>query len=214
MNENSSKQVLLSILGIAVLVVAVVGVSFAFFSYSKTGTTNNVITTGSISFSFDEAEQGITLVDQFPQTDAGNNETFDFKVSGNLPTTSSAVTYTVTAIAGETAAGKEAANRLADSEVNVKVIANGGGSVTGNYATGAAAVNSASGFQIASGTIAADGSLHEHTYSMTMWVNDTVTISDTNTEADYCASTEGCTGGRKVYSDMYYSLRVKVDAND
>ena len=37
MNGNSSKQVLLSVLGIAILVVAVVGVSFAFFSYTKTG---------------------------------------------------------------------------------------------------------------------------------------------------------------------------------
>ena len=48
MNGNSSKQVLLSVLGIAILVVAVVGVSFAFFSYTKTGTQNNVLTTGEI----------------------------------------------------------------------------------------------------------------------------------------------------------------------
>ena len=213
MNENSSKQVLLSILGIAVLAVAVVGVSFAFFSYSKTGTTNNVITTGSISFSFSEAEQGITLVDEFPQTYAGDNDTFEFKVSGNLPATSAAVSYTVTAVAGETAAGKQAANRLADSEVHVKVTATGGGNVTGNYATGAAAGNSATGFQIASGTIAANGTAQEHAYSMTMWVNNTVTISDTDTSKTYCASTAECQGSRKVYSDMYYSLKVNVQAN-
>ena len=35
MKENNSKQVLLSVLGVAILVVAVVGVSFAAFSYSK-----------------------------------------------------------------------------------------------------------------------------------------------------------------------------------
>ena len=52
MNENSSKQVLLSVLGIAVLVVAVVGVSFAFFTYSKTGEKNNTLTTGNIFFNF------------------------------------------------------------------------------------------------------------------------------------------------------------------
>ena len=36
-NNNSSKQILLSVLGVAILVVAVVGISFAAFSYSKTG---------------------------------------------------------------------------------------------------------------------------------------------------------------------------------
>ena len=54
MNNNSSKQILLSVIGVAILVIAVVGVSFAFFSYSKTGETNNVITTGSISFAYNE----------------------------------------------------------------------------------------------------------------------------------------------------------------
>ena len=65
MNGNSSKQVLLSVLGIAVLVVAVVGVSFAFFTYSKNGTNNNTLTTGSIFFNFIEGN-AINLTNQFP----------------------------------------------------------------------------------------------------------------------------------------------------
>ena len=56
--ENNSKQAVLSIVGIAVLVIAVVGVSFAFFTYSKEGTTNNVITTGSIAFEITETSNG------------------------------------------------------------------------------------------------------------------------------------------------------------
>ena len=35
MENNNSKQMILSILGVVILVVAVVGVSFAAFSYSK-----------------------------------------------------------------------------------------------------------------------------------------------------------------------------------
>jgi len=208
--ENNSKQAVLSIVGIAILVIAVVGVSFAFFSYSKTGTTNNVITTGSISFTYNEVNN-ITLTDQFPQsTDEGKkNDEFNFNITGNLPATSSAVNYTVTAVAGDTMTGK---TRMADSEISVIVTATGGGVVTGNYATGAAAGNSATGFQIASGTIAADGTTHTHSYAMTMWVNETVSVSDTNTEATYCASEEECAGGRDVYSDMYYSLKVNVEA--
>ena len=60
MENNNSKQVLFAIIGIAVLVVAVVGVSFAFFTYSRTGKTNNVITTGKLVFNFggDDEDQG------------------------------------------------------------------------------------------------------------------------------------------------------------
>ena len=69
MNENSSKQVLLSVIGIAVLVVAVVGVSFAFFTYSKGGTKNNTLTTGSIFFDFTDGN-AINLTNQFPMADS------------------------------------------------------------------------------------------------------------------------------------------------
>ena len=40
MENSNSKQVLLSMIGIAILIIAVVGVSFAFFTYSKTGEKN------------------------------------------------------------------------------------------------------------------------------------------------------------------------------
>ncbi len=66
-NNNSSKQVLLSIVGIAILVIAVVGVSFAFFTYSKTGE-NQLLTTGTIFFQFTDGDS-IKLVNQFPLPD-------------------------------------------------------------------------------------------------------------------------------------------------
>jgi len=65
MNGNSSKQVLLSVLGIAILVVAVVGVSFAFFSYTKTGNSNNTIRTGQIYTYLTEGDN-IQLVNALP----------------------------------------------------------------------------------------------------------------------------------------------------
>lgn len=208
--ENNSKTAVLSIVGIAILVIAVVGVSFAFFSYSKTGTTNNVITTGSISFAYQE-ENNISLTNQFPQTteDGSQNDAFSFSVTGKIPSTADAVAYTVTAIKGNDMDEKI---RLADSEIDVKVTATGGGVVSGSYATGATAGTSLTGFQIASGTIDATGSEIIHNYTMTMWVNESVTISDTDATATYCASSSQCQGGRSVYSDMYYSLKVNVSA--
>lgn len=209
--ENNSKQAILSIVGIAVLVIAVVGVSFAFFTYSKQGTTNNVITTGSIAFEFTETTNGLTLTNQFPQTveEGKTNDTFDFKVTGNIPATMSPIAYTVYAVPGDAVADK---TRMKNSEIDFYLTTTGG-TVATAYATGAPVGDTidTTGLQIASGTIPASGSAVEHSYSMTMWVNDTVTISDTDTTKTYRASATGA-GDRAVYSDLFYSFKVKVDA--
>jgi hypothetical protein len=66
MNQsNSSKQVLLSVIGVAILVVAVVGVSFAFFNYTRTGAANTV-TTGQILFNSSQTQ--INVLNAFPMS--------------------------------------------------------------------------------------------------------------------------------------------------
>ena len=100
-NNNSSKQVLISILGVAILVVAVVGISFAAFSYSKTGTVSNTIT-----MSYTEPTNGINLTDALPITDTagkaltGNNNTFDFTVAATI-SGSTTINYAITAVKGD-----------------------------------------------------------------------------------------------------------------
>ena len=104
-DDNNSKQVLLSVLGVAILVVAVVGVSFAAFSFSKTGNVTNTITPGTISMSYSEPDNGITLTNALPMNDEtgkaleGTNNTFDFTVtatiSGSGETT---INYAITAV--------------------------------------------------------------------------------------------------------------------
>ena len=90
MKGNNSKQLLLSILGVAILVVAVIGISFAAFNYSKTGTKVNTITTGTITMSYSENNNGIYLTDAYPTTDAvgmalsDNSQYFDFTVSASM----------------------------------------------------------------------------------------------------------------------------------
>ncbi len=64
-NSNSSKQVLLSVIGVAILVIAVVGVSFAFFNYTRTGTANTV-KTGQIFF--EQSHNSVQLTNVFPVT--------------------------------------------------------------------------------------------------------------------------------------------------
>ena len=63
-NSKQSKQVLLSVIGVAILVVAVVGVSFAFFNYTRTGQ-ENTVSTGKIKF-VSTQNKGVALTNVFP----------------------------------------------------------------------------------------------------------------------------------------------------
>lgn len=219
--ENNSKQAVLSIVGIAVLVIAVVGVSFAFFTYSKTGTTNNVITAGSIVFEFTEAQNGLSLTNQFPQSAAEgkSNPTFTFAVSGTLPTTMQPISYRVYAIKGDLPADHSEANRLDDSEVSL-FLTTTGGTITAGYGTDGApatgvtagSATAGTGLQVANGTIEATGSKVEDTYSITMWVNNTVTISDTETATYRASASATANTAKPIYSDTFYSFKIRVDA--
>ena len=109
MNENSSnssKQILISILGVAILIVAVVGISFAAFTYARTGATTNTITTGTITMGYTEPANGINLTDALPITDAagkalsGDNNTFDFTVTATIAGTTT-INYAITAVKGD-----------------------------------------------------------------------------------------------------------------
>lgn len=95
MNNNSSKQVLLSVLGVAILVVAVVGVSFAAFTWSSTDTTENKLATGTITMTYTANTNGINITNAMPTTDdagialkdttdGANNQTFKFTVGATI----------------------------------------------------------------------------------------------------------------------------------
>ena len=118
-DNNNSKQVLLSVLGVAILVVAVIGVSFAAYSYSKTGEKVNTITTGTITMSYSEDTNGINLVDALPMSDeqgkalSGTNNVFDFTVTATINGSgTTTINYDVTAT-------KEGESTLDDSAVKV-----------------------------------------------------------------------------------------------
>ncbi len=274
-NNNNSKQVVLSIVGIAILVIAVVGVSFAFFTYSRTGEKNNIITTGSITFELTDGDQPkIEAKDAFPITDNADIATApstDFDVTGSLPAGAAGVTYKVYAIVGDAPAGnppaqtdeeKETNNRtwkrFKDSEISLGLSVTGdteeavnivetykydgsenyGGAITG-FTTDTKDGKNTRGLLLATGTLGA-GKTIDHEFTIKMWINDTVTISDTNYSYKYRASDvkKGdspltnatqeennntklpysadvpATDEREVYSDHYYSIKLMVVASD
>lgn len=88
--DNSSKVILLSILAITILVISVIGVSFAAFVRVQKGKKANTISTGNISMNYTESTNGISIKDALPMSDSvgktlkGNGEYFDFTINSSI----------------------------------------------------------------------------------------------------------------------------------
>ena len=101
MKNNKNKQLLFAVLGIVVLVIAVVGVTYAFFNYTKTGN-NNTVQAGRIVFNSEQTDT-ISLTNAFPitrtmaATDTTNTDEVVIAISGDT-TYSEGVEYLVTAV--------------------------------------------------------------------------------------------------------------------
>ena len=85
MKENNQKKMLLSVLGVAILVVAVIGISFAAYSTVFTSKANTV-STGTVMVSYTESGNAINVASAMPMTDANGiaqtgTGVFNFTVS-------------------------------------------------------------------------------------------------------------------------------------
>ena len=180
MNENSSnssKQILISILGVAILIVAVVGISFAAFTYAKTGTTTNTITTGTITMGYTEPTNGINLTDALPITDtagkalSGDNNTFDFTVTATIAGTTT-INYAITAVKGDgcTVADDGIKVYLTDQN-DAEVLAPTKVTALSKTASGNAAGAPADQYVLKTGTYSTVGTTTEN-YRLRMWVAD------------------------------------------
>ena len=103
--KNKKRQGLLVVLSLLSILLITAGVTYAFFSYTRSGSTENSISSGSISFLYTENTKigkGIMLQDAISMTDAqgklqsGEGRVFEFSITSKTGT-SIAVPYEVTA---------------------------------------------------------------------------------------------------------------------
>ena len=84
------KENIIIIVVLVVMILAIIGVSYAAFSYGKTGSKVNSITTGSITMTYEETDNTISLSGALPTTDKTGTvrlnpgEYFDFSVSSEI----------------------------------------------------------------------------------------------------------------------------------
>lgn len=102
MEDNNSKKILLTVLGVAILIVAVVGISFALFTSNDQITGENTIKSGTVTMSFSEKTNGITLSNALPMSEADalqqltkDGEYFDFDVVTKTSKAGTVIPYKV-----------------------------------------------------------------------------------------------------------------------
>ena len=199
--SNQSKRVLLSVIGVAILVVAVVGVSFAFFNYTRAGQQNSV-QTGKIWFGSTQSG-AIALTNVFPG--ATNGQTVQVHVNGGT-TYSGGLTYELRAVNVTNASTIPV---LVDTAVN----STSGGTIesAGTY-TPQTAVALAEGALLGSGTVAFNASATENDVTgdidVRVYIDPDVAITDT-LESD--AAPSGYVNGT---TDGWLDGRTRVTTSD
>ena len=88
--KTKKKENIIIIAILVVMLIAIIGVSYAAFSFSKQGSVPNKITTGSITMTYTESDNTISLGNALPTTDETgttrlkDGEYFDFTVSSEI----------------------------------------------------------------------------------------------------------------------------------
>lgn len=67
--EKDKNKIILSAVSLLVLVVVVIGVSYAAFSFAQTGSKENVIKTGTITMTYNEGSNQISINNALPMED-------------------------------------------------------------------------------------------------------------------------------------------------
>ena len=198
MTENK-KTLLFSILGVILLLVVVIGVSYAMYTFSAQGSKVNQITTGTISLSYQETSQ-VTLTNAYPSTDATGSAVTGhdlvFTVTGSI-TGSTSVKYDL-ALANVTPGATLTAEHIKFNLKKGDIYLLGTSANTGVTVASRADKNGTlitTGYLLDTDTLTSEKT--GATYTLRAWVADTYNLKQgentTTTEGDKTTQTNAST---------------------
>ncbi len=183
MIKINKKETIMSIVALMFIMMVVIGITYAAFSYTGLGTKSNKVTTSTITMNYNEATNGITLTDAFPISDndgkqlTGEGRTFTFTVT--------VTTGNNTAVGYEVSAVKDSTSTLGNNDVRIYLEKSTSGA-EGTYSevlapTGFNPINATTEI----GTPAGEMLLHSDSttttrtdyYILRMWVNESYQVT-------------------------------------
>lgn len=214
MENNVKKGTISSIIGAILIILIVVGVTYAFFSYTKTGETSNQISTGEISFQFIDGDE-INITNAFPISTAegialtGENNICTFVIKGNIA--QGDINYTITAIEGDPSTDPSKTNRFYDEGIFMYIESDDVEGITftptEGYQEGKAV--GALPLVLGTGTVTARTETTRN-FTVKMWIDDSVVrIKDREDNTD----TTDSIYTSDEYMSLYYSIKIQVEAN-
>ncbi len=185
------------IVTVVVMLLTVFGVTYAFVNFTLNGNENSVLVTGDIYMNYTETNQ-INLTNAVPMSKEDalklNDNIFKFTITGKNQSRKD-IYYGISIVYGEEQAGK---TRLKDEDIDVYLTSGEDVLVNANR------YKSLNDTRIWAEKIDANTENYTKDYSLRLWVDESVIISDTDANKDYT---------QDVWNNSYASFKVKVDGN-
>ena len=203
---KNKKKVLIAALGILGIVLTTAGVTVAWFTYSRTGTKENTITTGSIKFHYAEGSRTIDVDDMMPMTDAqgkAQDDYFEFTITSDTSRTLDIPYYitarrTASSDANMDSIVKVYLTKVDDNGVETQVLLSKVGSLSA-YSNSAINIPS-SEKTLYNDTVLAETQGYTQKYRLRMWID---------TDAKYIVQEEN-QPDQYPLQDKSYALTVNV----
>jgi len=215
---NKKKNLILSLLAVLTVIIITGGVTYAFFSYTGVGTTDNVLTTDTITFLYTEVDgvgNGIKIENAFPISDekgkvlTKTNEYFDFKVTSKTASTL-AIPYEVTARKSKDSDDIDEYIRvyLTKGETNEEVLLDNYSELT---QTSKVDENKWTEKTIYTGKVPSSTPDYEETFRLRMWLDEDTRFDTTDMNDKTFTLTVNVYANAKVVTEEEIALENKAE---
>ena len=189
-----------SLIIMALVLISLIGVSYAFFDYYMEGDTSHKLVAGDIYLDYVDETDSISLTNIYPETAvearSRNDNIITFQVSGQNTSLNKALYYQIQVNEGNAIEGK---TRFKAQDIVFDLVeVNKDGSET--LLVDAMSYSKIYNTTIWTSTVNARSSI-DRTYKLRFWLSEDVLISDTEANADYTTS---------VFENSYVSIKVTV----
>ena len=195
------KKKYLYALGVFVIIAILFGVSYSFFTYTKVDTRQADIASGEVYVRIEEQAVNLSLNKMYPRTSeearARNDNYIDFTIDAKNTSPTKELAYAINITNGENVQGKTRINpQYISLDLQEKV---------GNeyqYVKNAVPLSSFSFSDIVPINTTSEITRE---FRLRIWVNDTITISDTEANASYTQS---------QFANLYANIHIEVNSVD
>jgi len=199
--KNKKKISLIGLILSIVLFIVGVGVTFAAYTYSRSGTVNSKQIVGDIYMHYTESNS-LTLSNAMPRSSYISNSYFEFTIDGKNTTTNKDIYYDILLSHGDVPQGKTEENRIQDKFIKFRLTEIINNEETEIF-TNKSYHDLSSGKRVHVDTIPKN-TMNEviHTYRLYMWISNDVVIGNAeNSDIDY---------DQLVWNNLFASIKVRA----